>query len=429
MVNFILNLKNTKLGVIGLGYVGLPLAFAFGEKFKTVAYDIDTKRVEELLNKIDRTGEITSDEFLKKNLCKFTSDQAELTKCNTFIITVPTPINKNKKPDLSFLISASKLVAKHVKKNDVIIYESTVYPGVTEEVCVPIIEDISSLILNKGFFVGYSPERINPGDKLHRIKDIIKVTSGSNQNCAKYVDDLYASIIKAGTFKAQNIKTAEAAKVIENIQRDVNIALINELTILFKKIGINTKNVLEAASTKWNFLDFKPGLVGGHCIGVDPYYLTYKAEEVNYKPELILAGRKLNDNMAEYISQNIILELTSNNMKMSDCKILIMGITFKENCPDIRNTKSFDIYKYLKNKGIRVDVYDPCANETEVLNELNIKLKKDLIKSKYNAIIITVAHNSFKDMTYHYVKELGVKDAFIYDLKYIFPDNVDCLRL
>ena len=429
MSDLFLDNKITKIAVIGLGYVGLPLALAFSRIYPTIGYDISKTRIKQLINGYDATLEVNTEQLLDSKLCKFTSDKKMLKESNTYVITVPTPVKKSKKPDLTHLISASKLVASVLEINDVIIYESTVYPGVTEEICIPIIEKVSKLLLNKDFFVGYSPERVNPGDKLHRLEDIVKVTSGSNNNCADYIDHLYSTIIKAGTFKAKNIKTAEAAKVIENIQRDVNIALINELAILFKKIGVSTKNVLEAASTKWNFLNFKPGLVGGHCIGVDPYYLTYKAQEVNYEPELILAGRRLNDKMADYVSENLILELIKNNGLKSDFKILLMGITFKENCPDIRNTKAYDIYKYFKNIGINLDVYDPCANSKDVLEKYNILLKDRLECSNYDAIIIAVAHDIFKKMSYNCIKKLGNDKVLIYDLKYIFPDDVNCLRL
>ena len=350
-------------------------------------------------------------------------------ECNTYVITVPTPIDRNKRPDLSFLISASELVAKFLSLGDVVIFESTVYPGATEEVCVPIIEKSSGLKFNKEFFVGYSPERINPGDKTHRLTDIVKVTSGSNDLCASYVDDLYRSIIKAGTFSAKSIKIAEAAKVIENTQRDVNIALMNELSMLFKKLDIDTKAVLDAAGSKWNFLKFTPGLVGGHCIGVDPYYLTHKAQEVNHHPELILAGRRMNDSMAKYISDTLMLEIVKQKIPLTDFCMLIMGITFKENCPDIRNTKVIDIYNYFSDIGINVDVFDPCANPDDVQKELKITLQKDLTNSKYNVIIIAVAHDEFRSMSPDRIIQFGTNDVIVYDLKHIMPDEVNVLRL
>ena len=347
MSKFRLNKTNAKPAIIGLGYVGLPLALAFGKKFQSIAFDISKSRIKELISGVDKTGETTAEDLLEAKNCRFTNEVTYLEECNTYIVTVPTPIDKNKRPDLSFLTSASELIAKFLSLGDVVIFESTVYPGATEEVCVPVIEKASGLKFNKEFFVGYSPERINPGDKTHRLTDIVKVTSGSSDACANYVDDLYKSIIKAGTFRAKSIKIAEAAKVIENTQRDVNIALINELSILFQKLDIDTKEVLDAAASKWNFLNFKPGLVGGHCIGVDPYYLTHKAQEVNHHPELILAGRRMNDSMAKHISDTLMLEIIKNKSSLANFRILIMGITFKENCPDIRNTKVIDIYNYF----------------------------------------------------------------------------------
>ena len=429
MSDFLMNKARAKLAIIGLGYVGLPLALAFGEKFKTVAFDISTSRIQELISGIDKTGETTTEDLLKVKNCRFTDEVGSLENCNTYIITVPTPIDKNNRPDLSFLSSATELVAKFLSVGDVVIFESTVYPGATEEVCVRLIEDASGLKFNNEFFVGYSPERINPGDKTHRLTDIVKVTSGSNDLCASYVDDIYKSIIKAGTFKAKSIKIAEAAKVIENTQRDVNIALINELSILFQKLDIDTKAVLDTAASKWNFLNFKPGLVGGHCIGVDPYYLTHKAQEVNHHPELILAGRRLNDNMAKHISDTLMQEIIKNKSSLADFRILIMGITFKENCPDIRNTKVINIYNYFKNIGINADVFDPCADAGDVEKELKITLKSDLTNSNYNAIIIAVAHDEFKSMNPDEIINFGTEDVIIYDLKYIMPDEARCLRL
>lgn len=429
MSDFQLNKMNAKLAIIGLGYVGLPLALAFGEKFKTVAFDISKSRIKELKSGIDKTGETTTENLLKIKYCKFTNDVTSLEESNTYIITVPTPIDRNKRPDLSFLISASELVAKFLSSGDVVIFESTVYPGATEEVCVPIIEKSSGLKLNNEFFVGYSPERINPGDKTHRLSDIVKVTSGSNDICASYVDNLYRSIIKAGTFRAKSIKIAEAAKVIENTQRDVNIALVNELSMLFKKLDIDTKAVLDAAGSKWNFLKFTPGLVGGHCIGVDPYYLTHKAQEVNHHPELILAGRRMNDSMAKYISDTLMLEIVKQKIPLTDLRMLIMGITFKENCPDIRNTKVIDIYNYFSDLGINVDVFDPCANPYDVQKELKIKLQKSLKNSNYNAIIIAVSHDEFKSMTPDTIMQFGTEDVIVYDLKHIMPNEEGFLRL
>ena len=429
MSGFLLNKNKAKPAIIGLGYVGLPLALAFGEKFKTVGFDISMNRIQELISGIDKTGESTAKELHKVKNCRFTNEPTYLEDCNTYIVTVPTPIDRNKRPDLSFLTSASELVAKFLSVGDVVIFESTVYPGATEEVCVPVIEKASGLKFNNEFFVGYSPERINPGDQAHRLTDIIKVTSGSNDFCAKYVDDLYKSIIDAGTFRAKSIRIAEAAKVIENTQRDVNIALVNELSILFQKLEIDTKAVLDAAASKWNFLNFKPGLVGGHCIGVDPYYLTHKAQEVNHHPELILAGRRMNDSMAKHISDTLMLEIIKNKSSLTDFRILIMGITFKENCPDIRNTKVIDVYNYFKDIGIKVDVFDPHANAEEVQKELKIKLKRNLKHSNYNAIIIAVAHDEFKSMKSEEIMQFGAEDVIVYDLKHILPDEARCLRL
>tara|TARA_B100000700_G_scaffold219364_1_gene241302 strand:- start:186 stop:1475 length:1290 start_codon:yes stop_codon:yes gene_type:complete len=427
--DFLLKINKANIGILGLGYVGLPLALAFETKYKTTAFDVSKSRIQELLRGQDKTREVTSKELYRTKNCNFTNYVRDLKFCNTFIVTVPTPIDKYKRPNLKFLKLASETVSEVLTKGDVVIYESTVYPGATEEVCVPIIENISGLTYNVDFFVGYSPERINPGDKNRRLTDVKKVTSGSNEACANFVDDLYGSIIEAGTFKAKNIKTAEAAKVIENIQRDVNIALINELAILFKKIGVQTKDVLEAASSKWNFLDFKPGLVGGHCIGVDPYYLTHKAQEVGHNPELILAGRRLNDSMAHYIADKVLLELFKRRETVVGLKVLLMGLTFKENCPDIRNTKIFDIYEYLKNLGILVDVYDPWADHEEVKKNLKITLVSNVNNSSYNAIIVAVAHNEFKKMGFEKIKKFGEDDAVIYDIKNIFPDGSDCIRL
>ena len=429
MSDFQLNKTRAKLAIIGLGYVGLPLALAFGEKFKTVAFDISKSRIQELKSGIDKTGETTTENLLKVKNCRFTNDVNSLEECNTYVVTVPTPIDKNKRPDLSFLISASELVAKFLSVGDVVIFESTVYPGATEEVCVPVIEKLSGLKFNNEFFVGYSPERINPGDKKHRLTDIVKVTSGSNDACANFVDDLYKSIIKPGTFRAKSIKIAEAAKIIENIQRDVNIALINELSILFKKLDIDTKAVLDAAASKWNFLNFRPGLVGGHCIGVDPYYLTHKAKEVNHHPELILAGRRMNDSMAKHVSDTLMLEIVKKKIPLTNFRILIMGITFKENCSDIRNTKVINIYDYFKEIGIKVDVFDPYANDLEVQKEFKITLQKDLKNFNYNAIIIAVSHDEFKSMTPDTIMKFGTKDVIVYDLKHIMPDEAGFLRL
>lgn len=410
-----LNLSNINLGIIGLGYVGLPLAIEFAKKFNVVGFDIDENRVQELKNGYDRTKEINKDDFKNIDHLVLTSNINELKNCSCYIVTVPTPIKKENKPDLGPLFSASRTVASVLKKGDIVIYESTVYPGCTEEECVPILEYGSSLQFNKDFFCGYSPERINPGDKKHRLPDIIKITSGSTPKVSKFVDKLYSSIVTAGTHCAPSIKVAEAAKVIENTQRDLNIALVNELSILFDRLDINTFDVLNAASTKWNFLNFVPGLVGGHCIGVDPYYLTFKAKACGYIPEVVLAGRRVNDSMGEYIALklNKILDKTPS-------KILLMGFTFKENCPDIRNTKVIDVYQKLVNLKHIVDIYDPIADKSEVYREYGLRLIEDLTEGYYEAIVITVAHKDFKNIGFQRIKNLCREKQIIFDIKNVF---------
>jgi UDP-N-acetyl-D-galactosamine dehydrogenase len=406
------SLSESKIAIVGLGYVGLPLAVAFAEKFATVGYDIDPKRVDELQKAHDRTLEV-EDEDLKKVLVKtgveldnkkkglLVSDAIiPISSCNIYIVTVPTPTDKHNKPVLTPMLKASEMIGKILKKGDVVIYESTVYPGVTEEECVPILEKVSGLKFNEDFFAGYSPERINPGDKEHTVTKILKVTSGSTPEIAEYVDQLYKSVITAGTHKASSIKVAEAAKVIENSQRDINIAFVNELSKIFNLLGIDTQEVLEAAGTKWNFLPFKPGLVGGHCIGVDPFYLAQKAQEVGYHPEIILAGRRLNDSMGKHVATEVIKHMMRKDLKVIDSKVLILGFTFKEDCPDVRNTRVIDIYKELKSFDMDVDVYDPWADPAEVMHEYGIEISNSETKEHldhYSAIILAVAHKEFKD--------------------------------
>jgi len=407
-------LNNDKIAIIGLGYVGLPLAVEFGKKYQTVGFDIAKWRIDELREGHDRTLEVEKENLLSATNLSFTNELEKIAKCNIYIVTVPTPIDEHKRPDLTPLIKASESISKVLKKDDIVIYESTVFPGATEEDCVPVLEKNSGLAFNKDFFCGYSPERINPGDKEHTVTKILKVTSGSTPDIAKKVDELYKSIIVAGTHLAPSMKVAEAAKVIENSQRDINIAFVNELAIIFNKLGIDTNAVLEAAGTKWNFLKFKPGLVGGHCIGVDPYYLTYKAQQVGYNPEIILAGRRLNDNMGIYVANQVIKLMIKKGHKIDGSKVLVLGITFKENTPDIRNSRVIDVISELKEFGCEVDVYDPWANNEEVQREYDIELIENDDLKKYNAIILAVAHNEFE-------KEEIVKvdGQVIYDIKSI----------
>ena len=415
-----INTKNTKIAIIGLGYVGLPLAVEFGKVFETIGFDINKSRIEELLGGKDSTLEVTSHELQEATQLSYTIDAKDIQNCNIFIVTVPTPIDEHKKPDLTPLVNASKTVGRLLKKDDLVIYESTVYPGATEEVCVPILEQHSGLNFNQDFFCGYSPERINPGDKEHRIAMIKKVTSGSTLGAADRVDTLYQSIITAGTHKAGSIKIAEAAKVIENTQRDVNIALINELAMIFNKLDIDTEAVLEAAGTKWNFLPFRPGLVGGHCIGVDPYYLTHKAIEANYHPEMILAGRRLNDNMGSYVVDQVSKLMIKKRIHVVDANVLIMGLTFKENCPDLRNTRVADLVTEFEIFNCNVDVYDPLADQAEAYREYGITLVSEPNNSNYDAIVLAVAHDEFKQMTLSQIKAFGKDSHVIYDIKYLF---------
>lgn len=411
-----------KISVIGLGYVGLPLAVAFSDKFKVIGFDVNEKRVEELNKFNDKTLEIDLEKLknaITNNKMKLSSNIDDIKECNFYIVSVPTPVDKNNRPDLTPLLKASQSVGSVLKKGDIVVYESTVYPGATEEECVPVLEKFSNLKFNEDFFCGYSPERINPGDKEHTITKIKKITSGSTKKVADIVDDVYASIIKAGTFKASSIKVAEAAKVIENTQRDINIAFVNELAMIFEKMHIDTTEVLKAAVTKWNFLKFNPGLVGGHCIGVDPYYLTHKAQELGYHPEIILAGRRINDNMGKYAANRVVKLMIKHDKKINKAKVLILGITFKENCPDIRNSRVIDVVKELKEFGCNVDVYDPWADKNEVLREYNLNLIEKLNLNNYDAVVLAVAHDEFKNLDFSNL------NAVTFDIKGILqnPDG------
>jgi UDP-N-acetyl-D-glucosamine/UDP-N-acetyl-D-galactosamine dehydrogenase len=416
-------MNNKIIGVIGLGYVGLPLAVEFGKKRKVIGFDINKKRVGELEVFTDSTLEVSSRDLRDSKYVSFTSNLQDLISCEIYIITVPTPIDVNNQPNLKPLINASKSVGSIIKKNDIVIYESTVYPGATEEVCVPLLEEYSNLRFNKDFFCGYSPERINPGDKEHNLTSIKKVTSGSTPSIANFVDNLYLEIIKAGTHKAKSIKVAEAAKVIENTQRDVNIALVNEFSLIFNKLGIDTQSVLEAASSKWNFLPFKPGLVGGHCIGVDPYYLTFKAIKEGYNPEVILAGRRINDSMGAYIANQVLNLMTNKNIQISNSRILIMGLAFKENCPDIRNSRVVDLIKELNSFNCNTDIFDPWVNKNEAQTEYDITPINKPIDKNYDAIILAVAHNEFKKISSKELKNFGKDKHVIYDIKYLLKAN------
>ena len=415
------SIDNIHIGVIGLGYVGLPLAVEFGRKIKTLGFDINQHRIEELRNGTDRTLETDSDELASAKQLSFTSDLDDMRDCNFFIVTVPTPIDEHKQPDLTPLVKASTALGKVISKDAIIVFESTVYPGATEEVCVPIIEKESGLTFNKDFYVGYSPERINPGDKEHRLPTIKKVTSGSTPEVATFVNDVYASIITAGTFLASSIKVAEAAKVIENTQRDVNIALINELALIFNRMDIDTIEVLEAAGTKWNFLPFRPGLVGGHCIGVDPYYLTHKAQAIGYNPEMILSGRRINDGMGPYVAECVVKQMTRNKIHAVDSKILILGFTFKENCPDVRNTRVIDIVQEFDSYHANVDVYDPWVDPEEANHEYGITPITELKNDTYDAIIVAVSHKEFVTMGVDAIRALGKKQHILFDVKHVFP--------
>lgn len=414
------------LGIIGLGYVGLPLAVEFGKSYQTIGFDINQSRVNELKEGTDSTLEVEAELLAEAKFLSYTCNVDDIKACDVYIVTVPTPIDKHKNPDLTPLVKASELLSKVLTTNNIVIYESTVYPGVTEDICAPILSKESGLTLNKDFFLGYSPERINPGDKEHRVTNILKITSGSTVEIADYVDNLYKSIITAGTYKASSIKVAEAAKVIENTQRDINIALMNELAIIFDRLEIDTLEVLEAAGTKWNFLPFRPGLVGGHCISVDPYYLTHKAQEVGYNPEIILAGRRINDNMGEFITNQVIKLMLKNRIHVADSRVLILGLAFKENCPDLRNTRVVDIVEELKTYNAVIDVYDPWVDNHEAKEEYGIETIPELIDGTYDAIIVAVAHKQFKELGSKKIRALGKKNYIIYDAKSLLPrEDVD----
>jgi UDP-N-acetyl-D-glucosamine/UDP-N-acetyl-D-galactosamine dehydrogenase len=416
-----LNLRKCRIGVVGLGYVGLPLAVEFGKHFETLGFDVNPARVAQLRKGRDATLEVTRAQLKAAQRLRFTTELERLRRCQVFIVTVPTPIDDYKRPDLTPLVRASESVGTVLRKGAVVIYESTVYPGCTEEVCVPILERVSGLKFNRDFFAGYSPERINPGDKEHRLTTICKVTSGSTPQVADFVDQLYGAIVTAGTHKTSSIRVAEAAKVIENTQRDVNIALINELALIFNRLQIDTEEVLNAAASKWNFLPFRPGLVGGHCIGVDPYYLTHKAQEIGYHPEMILAGRRLNDNMALHVAGQITQLMAAKRIHVKGARVLVLGITFKENCPDIRNSKVVDVVRELEKQGARVDIYDPWANSSECRREYGLKPVRTLRTGRYDAAIVAVAHRQFKDLTARGVRRLCKKKHVLYDIKHVFP--------
>ncbi|SNT69255.1 Vi polysaccharide biosynthesis UDP-N-acetylglucosamine C-6 dehydrogenase TviB [Psychrobacter sp. LV10R520-6] len=423
------NINNIKIAVIGLGYVGLPLAVEFGKHHSVIGFDINTNRINELKSGTDHTLEVSNEELAQATQLSYSSDIAALKDCNFFIVTVPTPIDDYKQPDLTPLIMASRAIGGLLKKDDIVVYESTVYPGATEEVCIPVLEQVSGLIFNQDFYAGYSPERINPGDKEHRVTNILKVTAGSTPEVADFVDEVYNLIITAGTHKAPSIKVAEAAKVIENTQRDVNIALINELAVIFNKMNIDTEAVLEAAGTKWNFLPFRPGLVGGHCIGVDPYYLTHKAQAIGYNPEIILAGRRLNDSMGEYVVTQLVKTMIKKRIQVEGAKVLILGLSFKENCPDVRNTKVIDIVNELQEYNIEVDVYDPWVNTAEAQREYNITPVSEPVVNDYDGIILAVAHHQFVQMGIDNIRALGKDEHVLYDLKYVFAKDKTDIRL
>ena len=424
-----LDIKNIKIAVIGLGYVGLPLAVEFGKHLPVVGFDINASRIEALCAGTDHTLEVSDEELTQASHLNYSSDIQALKDCNFFIVTVPTPIDDYKQPDLTPLIKASEAIGSLLKKDDIVVYESTVYPGATEEVCIPVLEKVSGLTFNQDFYAGYSPERINPGDKEHRVTNILKVTAGSTSEVADFVDEVYNLIITAGTHKAASIKVAEAAKVIENTQRDVNIALINELAVIFNKMGIDTQAVLEAAGTKWNFLPFRPGLVGGHCIGVDPYYLTHKAQAIGYNPEIILAGRRLNDSMGEYVVTQLVKTMIKKRIQVEGAKVLVLGLSFKENCPDVRNTKVIDIVHELEEYNIDVDVYDPWVDKAEAEREYNVTPISKPAMNNYDGIILAVAHNEFVDMGVEQIRTLGKTSHVLYDLKYVFTKEDTDIRL
>lgn len=424
-----MRLEEVKLAVVGLGYVGLPLAVEFGKRRPVLGFDINARRIEELREGRDHTLEVEPDELKSAAQLRFSAEAEALAEANVFIVTVPTPIDQYKQPDLTPLVRASETIGRVLKRGDIVIYESTVYPGATEEVCVPVLESVSGLRFNEDFYAGYSPERINPGDKQHRVANIRKVTSGSTPEAATLIDSLYAEIIVAGTHKAPSIKVAEAAKVIENTQRDVNIALINELALIFNRLGIDTQAVLEAAGTKWNFLPFRPGLVGGHCIGVDPYYLTHKAQSIGYHPEIILAGRRLNDAMGSYVVSQLVKAMTKRRIQVQGSRVLVMGLAFKENCPDLRNTRIVDIVRELGEYNIEVDVYDPWVDPAEAVHEYGIEPVAAPRQGAYDGIVLAVAHQQFKDMSVAAIRALGKAEHVLYDLKYVLTADEADLRL
>ncbi|MGM8871910.1 Vi polysaccharide biosynthesis UDP-N-acetylglucosamine C-6 dehydrogenase TviB [Psychrobacter sp. 2Y5] len=424
-----ITINNLKIAVIGLGYVGLPLAVEFGKQHSVIGFDINASRIAALDSGTDHTLEVSEEELAVAIHLRYSSDINELKDCNFFIVTVPTPIDNSKQPDLTPLINASKSIGALLKKDDIVVYESTVYPGATEEVCIPVLEEVSGLVFNKDFYAGYSPERINPGDKEHRVTNILKVTAGSTPEIADFIDEVYNLIITAGTHKAASIKVAEAAKVIENTQRDVNIALINELAVIFNKMGIDTEAVLKAAGTKWNFLPFRPGLVGGHCIGVDPYYLTHKAQAIGHNPEIILAGRRLNDSMGEYVVTQLVKIMIKKRIQVEGAKVLVLGLSFKENCPDVRNTKVIDIVHELNEYNIEVDVYDPWIDANEAQREYGITPIAQPIANQYDAIILAVAHAQFVEMGVKVMRDFGKNNHVLYDLKYLFSKEETDMRL
>lgn len=424
-----MNLSNLNIAIIGLGYVGLPLAVEFAKKRPVIGFDINKNRIVELGAKYDQTLEVSEVELAQAEKLILSNNVVDLKKCNFYIITVPTPIDKYNRPDLIPLLKASEMIGKVLKPGDIVVYESTVYPGATEEECVPVLERFSGLTFNKDFFVGYSPERINPGDKHHRVSNIKKITSGSTDEAANIVDGIYREIVEVGTHKASSIRVAEAAKVIENTQRDVNIALINELAIIFNKLGIDTEAVLNAAGTKWNFLPFRPGLVGGHCIGVDPYYLTHKAASVGYHPEIILAGRRLNDAMGGYVASQLVKAMVKKKIPSQGARVLIMGLAFKENCPDLRNTKVVDIINELGQYGAEVDVFDPWVDSEQAFNEYSIKLTASPSNGVYDGVLVAVAHDEFRSLGVDGIKAFCKQNHVIYDLKYILKDHESDVRL
>ena len=417
-----MDINNAKIAVVGLGYVGLPLAVEFAKKFPVTGYDISAPRIKELRQGEDSSLEVEPEELASVTMT-YTDQLNDVRDCNVYIVTVPTPIDEYKNPDLSPLISASRGIGQVITRGDIVIYESTVYPGATEDDCIPVIEEVSGLRFNRDFYAGYSPERINPGDKEHRVTTIKKVTSGSTPEVADYVDALYASIITAGTHKASSIKVAEAAKVIENTQRDVNIALVNELALIFNKLGIDTEEVLKAAGTKWNFLPFRPGLVGGHCIGVDPYYLTHKAQAIGYHPAMILAGRRTNDGMGSHVAGSVVKLMLQRGLQVNGGRVLIFGLTFKENCPDLRNTRVTDIIEELKSFGMQVDVWDPWVSVEEAEHEYGITPVRAPDKGAYNALVLAVSHRQFAELGAQKIREFGTPEAVLYDVKYLFPAN------